>query len=329
MKAISLLSGGLDSQLAVRLIQEQGIEVIGLNFVSPFFGGGEEARKAARALKIQVLFPEVGNAYMELLKNPAHGFGKNYNPCIDCHAFMLRRAGEMLEELGASFIVTGEVLGQRPMSQNRNALKQVEKTSGMDGLVVRPLSALKLAETIPEQKGWLDRAKLLDIQGRGRTRQIELAAALGLKEYPTPAGGCLLTQESTAKRIRRYFAFRPDVAELHELDVMKAGRHFYPDENTLLVVGRHQADNQTLTGIAREGDCYLKVANHPGPLALLRCAGNRTDAALETAARTVARYSDAKADEEVPVKLLDADMQLLSMLHVRPYKPMEIPDSVS
>ena len=329
LKAISLFSGGLDSQLAVRLMQEQNIEVTALNFVSPFFGGGEELEKAAAALKIPILFPEVGNEYLELLHNPAHGFGKNCNPCIDCHAFMLHKAGELMQELGADFLITGEVLGQRPMSQNRNALRQVEKASGLTGMILRPLSALKLDETVPEKNGWVDRSRLMDIQGLSRGRQMELADQLGLKEYPTPAGGCLLTQESTAKRIWKYFEFRPGLKELNELLILKAGRHFYLNENALLVVGRHQADNTLLADIACPKDIFVKVSNNPGPLALLRSTQGLSDEVLQQAARVVSRYSDSKNDPEAPVKFLNAGMEEFKNMTVVPYKPDEIPSYVN
>ena len=278
---------------------------------------------------MEMLFLEVGNDYLELLRHPAHGFGKNYNPCIDCHAFMLRKAGEMLSPLGASFLITGEVLGQRPMSQNRNALYQVEKASGMVGMIVRPLSALKLEQTIPEQNGWIDRSQLLDIHGRGRNRQIQLAEKLGVKDYPTPAGGCLLTQESTAKRIKKYFEFRPDLQNLQELNILKAGRHFYLDEKTLLVIGRNQNDNALLAQVSYPTDYYLKVATHPGPLALLRSSQQVSHLAFQQAARIVARYSDAKNDPQVSIKVFNHHMEVTNQLTIAPYKPEEIPPYIS
>ncbi len=329
MKAVSLLSGGLDSQLAVRVIQEQGIEVVGLNFTSPFFGGGDELKKVGQRLGIEVLFPEVGDAYLELLRNPAHGFGRNCNPCIDCHAFMMRRAGEMMANLGASFIITGEVLGQRPMSQNRNALKAVEKTAGLEGYILRPLCAKLLEETIPEQKGWVDREKLLNFHGRGRNPQMELAAKLGVTDYPTPAGGCLLTQEATARRIKRYFSFRPELNALDELMVLKVGRHFYLDDNTLLVVGRNQSDNRILAGIGRPGDRYIRIDHHPGPLALLRTSEAAPAALLEQGARITARYGDGKNEPQVEARILNLSQEETARITVTPYKPEEIPQFIA
>ena len=207
VKAISLFSGGLDSQLAVRLIQNQGIVVTGINFSSPFFGADKRTERAAHDLGIDLRVEPVGEEYLErVLKNPVYGYGKNMNPCIDCHAFMFRKAGDLMEELGASFIITGEVLGQRPMSQNRSALNAVDKLSGYKGYIVRPLSARLLEATVPEKEGWIQRELLLDISGRSRTRQMKLAEEYGIKEYPSPAGGCLLTEQNFARRLKKNFA---------------------------------------------------------------------------------------------------------------------------
>ncbi len=202
MKALALFSGGLDSTLAIKLIKDQGVEVIALNFVSYFFGGkNERADKAAKDLGVQIEYIDFKEIHKEIVKNPPNGYGKNMNPCIDCHALMIKTAGELLKKYDASFIITGEVLGQRPMSQNSQALKRVEKISGMEGYLVRPLCAKLLPETIPEKNGWIDREKLQNLNGRGWTRQMELAAELGVVEYPSPEGGCLLTAPGYSRRL--------------------------------------------------------------------------------------------------------------------------------
>ena len=201
IKAVVLFSGGLDSILALKLIQEQGIEVKGVNFKTPFFGLGE-AFVIAKDLDIDLEIIDITEELLKILKNPKYGFGKNMNPCIDCHALMFKKAGEYMNKIGASFILSGEVLGERPMSQNRNSLSIIERESGLEGKILRPLSALLLTETIPEKGGLVDRNKLLDISGRSRKRQMKMADEMGIKDYPSPAGGCKLTEPSFSKRLR-------------------------------------------------------------------------------------------------------------------------------
>ena len=327
MKAVSLFSGGLDSLLAVCLMKDQGIEVVGVNFVSPFFGAEPANRKAAAQLGLEYHELDIGPEYMTVLKKPVYGYGKNFNPCIDCHGFMLKQAGRFMEEIGASFLVTGEVLGERPMSQNKSALRQVEKLSGYPGLVLRPLSARLLKPTIPEQEGWVDRSRLLDISGRSRSRQMQLAEHYGIKEYPTPAGGCLLTQENYSRRLRRIFTVEPEI-EADELVVIKIGRHFYLGESQLLVVGRNHNENQQLQKIARSHDYLIKVTDRPGPLGLLRLfdADNTPD--MLPAASIVARYSDARDLDHAQVSVTRPDRQETVLLSVRPLRPEEVPPSV-
>ena len=242
MKAISLFSGGLDSQLAVCLVKRQGIEVEGVNFKAPFFGGDRKMAMAADDLGISLKTIDISEEYMDVLRNPKYGYGKNMNPCIDCHGFMIRKAGEYMQENGASFILTGEVLGQRPMSQNKSSLAAVDKISGFRGLILRPLSAKLLPPTIAEQEGWVDREKLLDISGRSRVRQMELAAELGITEYPSPAGGCLLTMENFSRRLRHLFQLRPE-AKPHETEILKHGRHFLLRLHGPYWLGRKKSEN--------------------------------------------------------------------------------------
>ncbi len=307
-KAVALFSGGLDSQLAVRLIQDQGIEVIGVYFVSPFFGKSPWLEPAQAQLKIQIHLINFGPEYIEMLKNPLYGYGKNLNPCIDCHGMMLNRAGQYMEQIGADFLITGEVLGQRPKSQRLDALRIVDKLSGYPGLVLRPLSAKLLPPTLPEINGLVDRERLLAISGRSRKAQLELAQKFGMHDYPAPAGGCLLTVPSFADRLRLLWQFNPEALN-PDFELLKVGRHFFGPEQFYLIVGRKEAENQVLQELAAEDDILFKVTTHPGPLALLRRPPGLTGldefptpAVLETAAGITARYSDAKVEPSVEVK---------------------------
>ncbi|MCX7910705.1 MAG: hypothetical protein N2505_03900, partial [Endomicrobia bacterium] len=208
MKAISLISGGLDSELATRIILEQKIEIIGLHFITPFClcdkkgSCNSQSLRVAKDLNIELKIIPLKDEYLEIVKNPKYGYGKNLNPCIDCRIMMLRYTKKIMQEVGALFVVTGEVLGQRPKSQNIKALKIIEKEAGLEGLILRPLSAKVLPETIPEKLGWVQRDKLFNIVGRQRKIQIELAKNFDMKNYPCPSGGCLLTDPNFSKRIK-------------------------------------------------------------------------------------------------------------------------------
>ena len=330
MKAISLFSGGLDSQLAVAVIQKQGITVEGVNFTSPFFGADERTQKAARHLGINLHLLPVGEEYItQVLRNPKYGYGKNMNPCIDCHAFMIRKAGDFMSEIGASFIITGEVLGQRPMSQNKSSLMTVEKLSGYRGYVVRPLSGKLLSPTIPEQEGWIKRDKLLDISGRGRTRQIQLAEELGIKEYPSPAGGCLLTEANYARRLRIIMDSK-EIPGQTELELLKLGRHFILNEDILLVVGRNQSENELIESLFNTNDILLKVTDRPGPTALIRPLRNQLSESIiiEYAASIVARYSDAKNEALARVKSYSPAGGIINIMEVKPLAANEVPPAV-
>jgi len=327
LKAVSLFSGGLDSQLAVCLIKDQGIEVIAVNFVTPFFGAEERFNQAATNLGIEYHEINIGTIYMDVLKNPVYGYGKNFNPCIDCHAFMLRNAAIYMQEIGASFLITGEVLGERPMSQNKSALSAVEKHSGCKGLILRPLSAKLLSPTIPETEGWVDRSKLLDISGRSRLRQMQLAEHYGIKDYPTPAGGCLLTQENYSQRLRKLLTEKPDV-KVEEMEILRLGRHFYIGDGLLLVVGRNHSENERLNNLAINGDYLLRVTDRPGPLGLIRPLKPNDNADLQLAAAIVARYSDARDLPEAQLVVSRPGLETTTMLTVVPLLPAEVPPTV-
>jgi len=304
MKAIALLSGGLDSTLAAKIVLDLGIELEALNFLTVFCTcttRGETclaSQKAVDALGIPLKVLNVSEEYLHVVKNPKHGYGSNMNPCIDCRIFMLKKAKAYMEETGASFIVTGEVLGERPMSQRRDSMRLIEKEAGLDGFIVRPLSAKLLPASIPEKEGWVDREKLLKIQGRSRKPQIQLADHYGIRDYPCPAGGCLLTDPGFAKRMKDLILHHPGFS-LNDVHLLKSGRHFRLSPNLKLVVGRNEEENQKIQTFSEEGDILLRLFRFPGPLSLLR--GEAGEEEIEKAAAITARYSKAKDLKEVEV----------------------------
>ncbi len=287
-KCIALFSGGLDSVLAVKTIQEQGIEVIGVNFTSPFFSSGC-ARQAAKEIKLELAIIDISDEIIALVKKPKYGHGKNLNPCIDCHILMLKTARSLLKDLGASFIITGEVLNERPKSQTREALKIIEEESGNTGFLLRPLSAKLLKPTVPEEKGVVNRERLLAISGRSRRIQLELAERYNLKKYATPAGGCLLTDMAFCERLADALKHGED--KINDMNMLKLGRHFRVPLNGKIVVGRNEIENKAILELAREDDFIFEVKDVPGPITLLR--GAKSLEAIEKAAKLTARYSDA------------------------------------
>jgi tRNA U34 2-thiouridine synthase MnmA/TrmU len=297
-KGIGLLSGGLDSMLAVKVLQEQQIDLLAITFVTPFFGpskgiaAGSKARIETRAL-------DISEVHFEMLKNPRYGYGSQMNPCIDCHGLMLREAGKLLEAEGADFLFTGEVLGQRPMSQRRDSLRSVEKLSGLAGRILRPLSAKLLPPTIVEEQGLVDRNMLLDIHGRSRKSQKELALKYGLTDYPQPGGGCVLTSESFSNRLRKLLDSCP-WATVEDAEIIKWGRAFILPGRTICMVGRHQSENSRLESLARAQDILLLPFNYPGPVCLLLAPDGPSD--IETASALLAAYSDAPKQAQVVVK---------------------------
>ena len=326
-RALSLLSGGLDSLLATRLIMDQGIEVVGLHFITPFFGyqkKGQEARyrERWRALHgIDTRIIDVSDEYLGILRNPRYGYGKNFNPCVDCKIFLFSRARDMMAEEKADFLVSGEVLGQRPMSQRRDTMRIVERDSGTEGFLLRPLCARFMKPTRAELEGIVDREKLLAITGRGRKPQMELAERMGIRHYPAPAGGCLLTDPEMAERIRKFFNQSPQ-ATINEVLLLQVGRHFQLSEDVHLVVGRREEENERLMELSREGDTLLRVHGIPGPLGLLR---GRTDAeGLRLAGSIVARYSKAKDQDRVEVHYGEAGEAFSSPLFVTPASEEQI-----
>lgn len=280
--ALSLFSGGLDSILASRVVMAQGIKVLAIKFVSPFFDfpilqDPEAYRERIKKLyDIDVIVEDISKEYLELLHNPHHGFGKNFNPCIDCKIFMFARARQMMDELGASFLITGEVLGQRPMSQRRDTLNVIERDSGNKSYLLRPLSAKLMTETEAEKKGLVNRDKLLDFSGRGRSRQIALAGEFGITEFPAPAGGCRLADPILSKRIEKIYSgnFVVEPSEINNSDILclMTGRQFLLPGGGWLCLGRDEKDNIFLEQQKQEGDMLFCMENHPGPTALLKRA---------------------------------------------------------
>lgn len=292
-RALCLISGGLDSLLAVKVLQEQGVEVSGLSFESPFFDA-HNARRGAEQLKIELKVARIGDEIMKLLRCPPHGFGKQMNPCIDCHALMVRRAGEMMAKENFDFIATGEVLGERPMSQNRQSLDTVARDSGFEGLLLRPLSAKLLAPTKPEIMGLVDREKLLAIEGRSRKPQIALAEKFGIREYVQPAGGCLLTDPAFSARLRELLDHEPSANERDAI-LLKLGRHFRLGSGAKAIVGRDKEDNERIMAAAGEEDILVICDNTPGPAVLIVHTDAEND--IKTAALLCASFSNSSAFE--------------------------------
>jgi tRNA U34 2-thiouridine synthase MnmA/TrmU len=311
--ALALFSGGLDSILACRVVAAQGIRVVAVQFVTPFF---EYDLLAAPALYQEKIFQKYGievqvvdlsPGYLELLRHPRHGFGKHFNPCIDCKILMLSRAREMMTNLDASFLVTGEVLGQRPMSQRRNSLRVIERDSGSDRLLLRPLSAKLLPETEAEFRGWVDRDKLLDFNGRSRSRQIALAREFGIIDFPNASGGCILADPNLSPRIARIyegnFVVKPGEMTVMDVRLLLVGRQFKLPDGGWLILGRNNEENTLLQTMVQAEDAVLSMPVRPGPTAILRRAaicydnpdGLRKDLCL--AASLVVRFGRKMSDD--------------------------------
>ena len=298
IKGIGLLSGGLDSMLAVKVLQEQQIELLAITFVTPFFGA-EKGIAAAEKAGVEMRSLDISEAHIAMLKSPRYGYGSQMNPCIDCHGLMLREAGKVMETEGAQFLFTGEVLGQRPMSQRRDSLRSVEKLSGLTGRILRPLSAKLLPPTIVEEQGLVDRSMLLDVQGRSRRRQKELARKYGLTDYPQPGGGCMLTNEGFSNRLRELLGARPG-ASVEDVEIIKWGRAFMLPGKTLCMVGRQQSENDKLESLARATDILLWPINYPGPTCLLLAPDGPEN--IEMASALAASYSQAPKEAQVDVQ---------------------------
>jgi tRNA-specific 2-thiouridylase len=297
MKALALFSGGLDSILATKLIQEQGLGVVGICFESPFFSS-DKATRSAPNIGLSLKLVDITDSLLQIVLNPRHGYGKGLNPCIDCHELMFKIAGEMLKDEKADFIISGEVVGQRPMSQNLRSLSTVSHGSGFKDLILRPLSAKRLPETLPERKNWVMRERLLGLSGRSRQPQIELAKKFGIKDYPAPAGGCLLTEKVFSRRLKDLLSLNPNFSR-RDVELLKWGRHFRLAENAKIVVGRNQKENELINSLRKETDTMFQVESFPGPTVL--AIGNLSMEAIQFGAAVTVSYSDAPSHQSVTV----------------------------
>jgi len=339
-KAVALISGGLDSLLAARLLLDQGIHVEGINFYTGFCVEGHtqairrqehahprrnNALWAAEQLGIKLHIIEVVEDYKQVVINPKHGYGANLNPCLDCKGFMVGKARAWMEAHQFDFIITGEVLGQRPMSQRRDTMPVIARESGAFDRLLRPLCAKLLAPTLPEREGWVDRARLKDFNGRSRKPQMALAAEYGFVDYAQPAGGCcFLTNQQYSNKLSDLWAARGTKQyELEDVILLKVGRHLRPRPHFKLIVGRDEGENNFLSGF-RKRYIHLEATSHVGPLVLLEGAPAADD--LELAARLTARFGKGREAEQVSVAVTDAGGQTHT-LHVAPLRAAEIPES--
>jgi tRNA U34 2-thiouridine synthase MnmA/TrmU len=298
VRALGLCSGGLDSMMSALLLRKQGIDVQWVTFETPFFSS-DKAKQASKATGIPLMVKNITPDYLKMLKNPRCGYGKYMNPCMDCHALMFNLAGGIMKEKGFDFLFSGEVLGQRPMSQTMNSLRYVEKQSGFDGYILRPLSAKRLPVTIPEQQGLVNRDLLLDITGRSRKPQIKLAKNFGISKFPAPAGGCLLTDKGFSSRLKDLFEHQETYAE-RELYLLRHGRHLRLNNTTKIIVGRTQKDNENIQKFYDPNlDAMIKVKKNPGPVVLMPNDGSKETRIL--AASICVGYS--KAPEITPVEV--------------------------
>ncbi len=315
-KAVGLFSGGLDSILATKLITEQGVTVVALHFRLPFSVPGrepteEKLSKMSSLVGASLITLDADESYLQLVKTPQFGHVKQLAPCIDCIVLMLAKAKELAKEIKADFVFTGEVVGQRAICQNKRSLKQIEKAVGLDGRLLRPLSAKLLEPTIPELTGLVRRERLLDLKGRSRRRQIRLAHEFGIFDYPIPGTGCMLLDRNFAARARD--AVQQDQLSLTEIELLKHGRHFRLDSGAKVVVGRNESENRRLEQLAREDDILCKPVDVMGPVTILR-SHKKTKKDTEIAARMTARYSDAPAGKAVKIECAG------KALSVKPYK---------
>lgn len=336
VKAVGLLSGGLDSTIAAAMLMRQGIEVQGLTFYTGFCvvehnrrsktrkrnkPVRNEALQAGAKLDLPVEMIDIsGPDYLKVLTDPKYGYGSAVNPCIDCRIFMFRRARQYMDDIGAQFMFTGEVLGQRPMSQRRQPMNVIDRDAELDGLLLRPLSAKHLPPTVPEENGWVDREQLGDIHGRSRQQQMELAKTYGIEDYPSPAGGCcFLTDKNFGRRILDFFKYEgKDNLTMDDVMLLKIGRHFRVSPDVKVVMGREEGENKFL-GRYAPGRWKLEAKNVTGPTTLVE--GMPTDEELRQIAGMTVRYAGSKADTDTPVSCHYAETEIT-------LEPAPIDDSI-
>lgn len=304
MKAVVMLSGGLDSILAAKILQEQHIELVALNFLTVFCTCTTKnhsclaSSAAAQQLGIKLEVMEVSDEYLKIVQNPRYGYGSNLNPCIDCRIFIFRKAKEYMEKIGASFIVTGEVLGERPMSQRLAAMRLIEKESGLEGLILRPLSAKLLSPTTAELNGWVDRERLFSIHGRSRKPQMKLVQHYNIKDYPCPSGGCLLTDPTFSRKLRNLIDYGK--FNVREIRFLKSGRYFYFDGFSLSI-GRNEEENKKLLNLVKAGEFIFEPQDIRGPVGIGR--GMMDERVKLKAASIIARYTDRNREIKVKVRV--------------------------
>lgn len=326
MKAVALLSGGLDSTLAIEVVKRQGIEVLALNFFSPFClcdkkgGCCFEAKRAADNLGVSVKRLFLGEEFLKMVKHPRYGYGKNLNPCIDCRILMFKKTKEFMKKVGAKFVITGEVLGQRPMSQHKRALRIIEQESGLEGLILRPLSAKLLKETIPEKQGWVRRQELLEFCGRRRTPQMQLAHYFGIHDYPCSSGGCLLTDPGFCRRLSDLMNY--GIFNLENVELLKLGRHFRIEPYYKLIVGRNEEENKKLLHLRGEEDIVFEPYNIKGPLGLGRYSQRLFNGEYLKiiSARILAHYFKISDEQDCGVRVLDKEENTLRVKKISPEK---------
>jgi tRNA-specific 2-thiouridylase len=310
-KAIALYSGGLDSTLAILVMQRRGVDVTAVTFMNHFgcdisdkSSCSKDPFAASVKFGFQVKLAHLSDKFLEIVKKPKYGHGKNMNPCVDCRVLMLKEAKEFMKLTGADFLITGEVVGQRPMSQRKNCFPMIDKAADVKGLVVRPLCGKLLPVTIPEEKGLISRDMLLDINGRSRKPQMALATEFGLTEYPTPAGGCLLTEPNYSYRLRELLNNNID-PEYKDINFLRVGRHFRFSPGCKIIVGRDNEENEIIKSLSGPDDYRFNVPGHGSPLTVI--LGKITDGAVALAAAMCARYSDAGKLPEVSVLVIKGD----------------------
>ena len=333
IKAVALLSGGLDSNLAVRMIKDQNIDVKAIAIKTPFCdfdcgkGCGHKVMEVASELDIDLKTIYLGKDYLTMLKNPKHGYGSGMNPCIDCRMMMYEEAKKHMNEIGADFLITGEVLHQRPMSQNSNALSVIEKETEMEGKVLRPLSAQLLPKTIPEKKGHVDRSLLGSIQGRSRKEQLILANKYGIADPPNSAGGCLLTDPHFAKRVRDLFEFSITEPSINDVELLKLGRHFRFDTCSKLIVGRNHKENELILSLVQGSDYLIQPIDITGPISILRIDRKpdlrKHKKLLLSSIGITLRYSDVLPGKKYDVKIINKINKTNKIISSLPYSIIE------
>ena len=336
-KAVALISGGLDSLLAARVVQEQGVHVEGINFFTGFCVEGHthairkkdrnkpkrnNALWVAEQLGMKLHIVDIIEEYKEVLFNPKHGYGANMNPCLDCKIFMVQKAHEWIKDNGFDFIITGEVMGQRPMSQRKDTMPVIARDSGADDLLLRPLCAKNLPETLPEREGWVKREELYDFSGRSRKPQMALAKKFGFEDYAQPAGGCcFLTDEQYSRKLADLWESRGEKSyEMDDIMLLKVGRHIRPNPDFKMIISREEGEGKFMQGY-RNQYVSLRTTTHPGPLALID--GDVSEENLQLAARVLARYGKGKMESSVQVEIREKDGAVRN-IDVAPMGPLEV-----